>query len=154
MVSALSLVSLPSLGSLINAHLSSGFGPSQVGPYHMSDLPPTHRIGVTEGRSLSQWKSPVRVFIFRYLIYPYVISRHTLAGPWGRVGIFTHLVYVTANFVLIFYKNTSLENIGRRAGGLSLINIIFPLAVGHLSYTVDLLGISLLVYRKLYRALG
>lgn len=105
-------------------------------------------------RSLSQWKSPVRVFIFRHLIYPYVISRHTLAGPWSRVGIFTHLVYVTANFVLIFYKNISLENIGRRAGGLSLINMIFPLAAGHLSYAADLLGISLPVYRKLHRASG
>lgn len=105
-------------------------------------------------KSLSQWRSPVQVFIVRHFIYPYVISRHTLVGPWSRAEIFTNLGYVTANLVLAFYKNSSFEEIGRRAGSLSLVNMIFPLAAGHLSYAADLLGISLPSYRKVHRASG
>lgn len=58
------------------------------------------------------------------------------------------------NSVLIFFRRTSLEDIGRRAGVLLLINIVFLLAVGYLSYGADLLGVSLTGYRKMYRIAG
>jgi hypothetical protein len=105
-------------------------------------------------RSLSQWKSPIRVFISRHFIYPYVISRHTLWGPWNPVGIFVHLIYATVNSILVFFRRTSLENVGRRAGALSLINMIFLLGAGHLSYAADLLGVSLRGYLRIHRATG
>ncbi|KAJ5461026.1 uncharacterized protein N7458_002578 [Penicillium daleae] len=105
-------------------------------------------------RSLAQWKTPVLVFIYRHIIYPYVISRHTFWGPWSRVGVFAHLIYVTVNAVLILFRGNSLEEIGRRAGSLSLINMILLLGAGHLSYAADLLGVSLTAYRKIHRAFG
>lgn len=105
-------------------------------------------------KSLVRWKSSARVFVFRHFIYPSVISRHSVAGPWSLAGILTHLTYVTINLFLTFYKSSSLEIIGRHAGDLSLINMAFPVVALHLSYAADLLGISLPVYRKLHRASG
>ncbi|KAJ5741589.1 hypothetical protein N7533_010998 [Penicillium manginii] len=105
-------------------------------------------------KSLVQWKDSARVFVFRHLIYPSVISRHSLAGPWSPAGILTHLTYATINIFLACYKSSSLEIIGRRAGDLSLINMAFPVVALHLSFAADLLGISLPFYRKLHRVSG
>lgn len=105
-------------------------------------------------KSLSQWRSPIRVLVTRHLIYPYVISRHTHTDPWSRAEILTIVTYVTTNLIVAFYKTSSLEQIGRCAGSLSLINMIIPLAAGNLSYAADLIGISLPFYRKIHRASG
>lgn len=105
-------------------------------------------------RSLSQWKSPIWVFVSRHIIYPYVISRHQIVGPWSRVSVLMHLAYVTVNSILVFLKDFSLENASRRAGDLSLINMIFLLTAGHLSYSADLLGVPLQNYRQMHRVSG
>lgn len=105
-------------------------------------------------RSLTWWKGPVRVFIYRYIIYRYVVSRHSFWGPWSPIGIIEHLIYITVNSILVLFRRTSLENVARRAGSLSLINMVLVLGAGYLSYAADLLGVSLTRYRKMHRAAG
>lgn len=105
-------------------------------------------------RSLSRWKSPIFVFVSRHVVYPYVIARHRLVGPWSRVSVFAHLAYFALNSIVVFFRGLSLENTSRRSANLSLINMIFLLAAGHLSYAADLLGITLRIYRQMHRASG
>ena len=47
-----------------------------------------------------------------------------------------------------------LASLGRRAGKLSLINLIFVLATSHISYFADLLWVSLRNYRQIHRSVG
>ncbi|EAA64355.1 hypothetical protein AN9023.2 [Aspergillus nidulans FGSC A4] len=105
-------------------------------------------------RLLSQWKSPILVLLSRHIIYPHVVARHRFLGPWSRLSVLTHLAYATVNSILVFFLNFSLENVSRRAGDLSLINMIFLLTSSHLSYSADLLGIPLRTYRQMHRASG
>jgi hypothetical protein len=32
---------------------------------------------------VASWSRPIKVIIARYLIYPYVLRRHSLIGPWN-----------------------------------------------------------------------
>ncbi|KAJ5875189.1 uncharacterized protein N7473_012536 [Penicillium subrubescens] len=70
------------------------------------------------------------------------------------IGIIEHLIYITVNSILVLFRGTSIENVARRAGSLSLINMVLLLGAGHLSYAADLLGVSLARYRKMHRAAG
>ncbi|KAJ5737271.1 uncharacterized protein N7483_002503 [Penicillium malachiteum] len=104
----------------------------------------------------SHWRDAFRAFFCRHMVYPCVISRHYFFGPWSRIVVCFYLVYMTLNSVVLFYNShtISLESVGRRAGSLSIVNMIFPLLAGHLSHSADLLGLSLTLYRKIHRASG
>lgn len=100
------------------------------------------------------WSNAMNVFIYQHLAYPYVLGRHSLLGPWTRAGVFLHLIYLAINLLLLFFNSISMAASGRRAGTLSLLNMIFLLASWHLSNLADILGISLRIYRRMHRAAG
>ncbi|CAG8421916.1 unnamed protein product [Penicillium salamii] len=100
------------------------------------------------------WSNTINVFISRHLAYPYVLGRHSLLGPWTRAGVSLHLIYLAINLLLLFFNHISMAAAGRRAGTLSLLNMIFLLASWHLSNLADIFGISLRIYRRMHRAAG
>lgn len=100
------------------------------------------------------WSNAMNVFICQHLAYPYVLGRHSLLGPWTRAGVSLHLIYLAINLLLLFLNSISMAAAGRRAGTLSLFNMIFLLASWHLSNLADILGISLRIYRRMHRAAG
>ncbi|PGG99692.1 hypothetical protein AJ80_09306 [Polytolypa hystricis UAMH7299] len=103
---------------------------------------------------LSHLTTAVSVFVSKHLTYPYLIRRHRLLGPWTHFDVLCHLVYVAANVFCLCYPNLLASDAGRRAGVLSLVNMIFLFAGVHLSFVADLLGISLQRYRGSHRAVG
>ena len=103
--------------------------------------------------SREEWAGAA-VFVSRHFTYPYLINRHQLLGPWTRASVLVHISYATVNVFLIFFRVTSLASAGRRAGTLSLINLIFVLAASHLSHLADLLWVSLRNCRRMHRAIG
>ena len=103
--------------------------------------------------SLKEWAGAA-VFVSRHFTYPYLINRHRLLGPWTRASVLFHTGYAAVNIFLIFFRVTSLASAGRRAGTLSLINLIFVLAASHLSHLADLLWVSLRNCRRMHRAVG
>lgn len=105
-------------------------------------------------KSLTYWSSATNVFVSRHIAYPYVLGRHQFWGPWTRASVLFHAIYLTVNLFLLFFKSTSISIAGRRAGTLSLINMVFLLASWHLSYLADLLGIYLKMCRRIHRAAG
>lgn len=100
------------------------------------------------------WGNAMNVFIYQHLAYPYVLRRHSRLGPWTRAGVSLHLIYLAVNLLLLFFNHISMAATGRRAGTLSLLNMIFLLASWHLSNLADIFGISLRIYRRMHRAAG
>lgn len=94
------------------------------------------------------------VLLYRHLILPVIINRHRVCGPWTRAGVLVHISYIIINVALVFFRTDSLVEAGRRAGELALINTIFPLSGGHLSYIAELLGITWRTCCKIHRATG
>jgi hypothetical protein len=96
----------------------------------------------------------VAIFFCQHLTYPYLLDRHRLLGPWTRASVVLHFSYVAVNVFLISFRSTSVDDAGRRAGTLSLINLTFLLSALHLSYLADLLGVPLRICRQIHRAAG
>lgn len=104
--------------------------------------------------SMAEWADPVTVFISQHFTYPFLINRHQFLGPWTRASVLSHTSYAAVNAFLVFFRVTSLASAGRRAGTLSLINLIFVLSAVHLSHLADLFGVSLRNCRRMHRAVG
>jgi hypothetical protein len=100
------------------------------------------------------WSNTINVFISRYLTYPYVLGRHSILGPWTRAGVSLHLIYLAINLLLLFFNHISMAAAGRRAGTLSLLNMIFLLASWHLSNLADIFGISLRIWIWKFDGIG
>ncbi|OJD23047.1 hypothetical protein ACJ73_05605 [Blastomyces percursus] len=103
---------------------------------------------------LIRLKSIVSVLIAKHLTYPYLLDRHQLFGPWTRLDFLCHLLYYAINVFCLCFPSLSASDAGRRAGTLSLINMIFLFAGMHLSFVADLLGVSLRRCRGSHRAAG
>ena len=90
----------------------------------------------------------------KYLIYPYVLNRHRLLGPWSGGDVLIQVIYLTANIFCLSFGAADVSQAGLRASTLSLINLI-PLFSGpHLGFLADLLGISWNAYRCVHRSSG
>lgn len=103
---------------------------------------------------LLNWTESFSVLLSRHLTLPVLIHRHRICGPWTRSSVFVHVIYVSANTTLVFFKTHSLTGAGRRAGELALINLIFPLSAIHLGYLADLLGTTWRTCRKIHLVTG
>lgn len=90
---------------------------------------------------LINWIESFSVLLSRHLTLPVLIYRYRIFGLWTRSGVLVHLIFVTINITLLFFRTDSLTRASRRAGELALINIIFPLAAIHLGYLANLLSI-------------
>ena len=92
----------------------------------------------------------------RYLTYGFLIRRHRFVGPWSGAYVAQQLIYLGVNVVCVGYpfSQLSISESGRRAGTLSLINMIIPLAGPHLGFLADLSGIPLRTFRQVHRSAG
>lgn len=99
---------------------------------------------------LAPLKSVVSVLFLKYLYYPYLLDRHRLIGPWTCVGTLFNLIYVAANLLGLLLWATSASEIGRRAGELSLANMVFLFAA-QIPFS-DILGVSFHTSRKMHRS--
>ena len=90
----------------------------------------------------------------KYFTYPFIVRRHRFLGPWSPADIFVQLLYITVNVFCVTFRVVSFNEVGDRAGTLSIVNIA-PLFFGlHLSFLADLLGLSLSHYRRIHRSAG
>ena len=99
------------------------------------------------------WKKAA-LFSFKYFVYPQLLGRHRLAGPWNPAGIIAELLYSGVNAFCVSFKVRTVWMAGLRAANLSLVNLIPLMAGPHLSFPADLFGIPLRTYRKFHRSAG
>ena len=78
-------------------------------------------------------KDHILIIFLQHVLYPFLIKRHRLLGPWSRASLLFQAMYLSTTILCLSYKVSDLSEAGIRAGTLSLINII-PLFSGlHLS---------------------
>ena len=83
------------------------------------------------------------VWILRHMIYPFLLRRHRLVGPWTRRGFVFRSLYILTNIFCSVYRTQSIIEAGNRTGILSLINLM-PLFFGpHFDFLAGLMGVSL-----------
>ena len=93
-------------------------------------------------------------WISKNLTYRYVLHRHRLLGPWSLAGVLVQLIYILGNVSCLRFWDSTISQVGLRAGTLSLINLIPLLAVPHLGTLADLLGLPLGTFRQIHRSAG
>ena len=92
--------------------------------------------------------------ISKSLIYPNILDRHALVGPWSVADVLVQAVYLAINLFCITFRVVDLSQAGVRSGTLCLINL-GPLFGGpHLDFLADLLGLPLKAYRCVHRSAG
>ncbi|KAH8587310.1 hypothetical protein B0O99DRAFT_694581 [Bisporella sp. PMI_857] len=94
--------------------------------------------------------------VYRYIKYFNVVGRNAFWGPWTITDIIFRLAYIAANSFCIGFRVsvTDFAKAGLRAGNLSIINLM-PLFLGpHLSFTADILGVSLTTLQAIHRSAG
>ena len=102
--------------------------------------------------SIMQKLHACNMIILKHLLYPFFIRRHRLIGPWTRVDALWRILYLTTNVLFSVFPLLSMTRTAKRAGHISLINMI-PLFLGpHLSFLADILGLRLHTYMILHSA--
>jgi hypothetical protein len=100
---------------------------------------------------LIRYLSPL---VSKHLIYRYILHRHRLLGPWSRADVLVQLIYIAGNICCFDFWDTTISQVGLRAGTLAMINLIPLFAVSHLSTLADLLGVTLSTFRQIHRSAG
>ena len=96
----------------------------------------------------------VSIFVSKHVIFPYILKRHEVVGPWTRATVAVHLIYIAANVFCLGFHTSSVSKAGLRAETLSLINIVPLFAGPHLSFLADVLGFSLDSLHRIHRSAG
>ncbi len=93
-------------------------------------------------------------FVSKHVIYPYVLKRRRMIGPWtwGGVGLF--IIYVAVNVFSTLFKLPSIAEAGRRTGTLAVINMAFLIHVPYLDIQADLLATQLRTCHRTHWAIG
>lgn len=94
------------------------------------------------------------VFISKHFIYPYIVNRHRVFGPWSRANVLLCVLYAALNVFFISFRAQDTEIAGRRAGTLSVINMALLIPTTHLSFLADIMGVSLMACRRMHRVIG
>ena len=97
---------------------------------------------------------PCSVLLAKHFLYPLVLRRHRFFGPWSRAQVILHLIYMAVNTFCSTFRVSSIKELGKRAGTLSLINMIPSYFGYHLSFISDMLGLSLITYRRIHASAG
>ena len=97
---------------------------------------------------------PYSVLLVKHLLYPRVLRRHRFLGPWTRAHMFLHLLYLGVNIFCSTFEVSTVKELGNRTGTLSLINMIPAYFGYHLSFVSDMLGLSILNYRRMHASSG
>jgi hypothetical protein len=103
---------------------------------------------------IRQFLEAFSLWIKKHFVYPQCLRRHRYLGPWSRADVLLQSVYFATNVFCLIYKVPSISKAGLRAANLSLINLI-PLFSGpSFSVLTDLLGVSLVTFRRFHRLAG
>ena len=100
---------------------------------------------------LVRYLSPL---VSKHLIYRYILHRHRLLGPWSRAHVLVQLIYIAGNICCFEFWDTTISQVGLRAGTLAIINLIPLFAIPYLSTLADLLGVTLSTFRQIHRSAG
>ncbi|KAL5335649.1 hypothetical protein BJX70DRAFT_390564 [Aspergillus crustosus] len=95
------------------------------------------------GETLSRWVS-------KHLAYPYLLGRHRIIGPWTRVAVLFTLAYGVINIFFMTFRTSSISEISRRAGSLSLFNMALLYPFMQLGLLADIIGISFHTCRRVH----
>ena len=100
--------------------------------------------------SIMQKLHACNMIILKHFFYPFFIRRHRFIGPWTRVDALWRVLYLTINILFVVFPLLPMTKTAKRAGHISLINMI-PLFLGpHLSFLADILGLQLHSYQLLH----
>ena len=92
--------------------------------------------------------------ISKYFAYSYLIQRHRFIAPLTPMFLLVVSLYIAVNVFCLTFGTVSLMEATGRAGQLSLINLLLPLAGFHLSFLADITGLSLENYKSLHNVTG
>jgi len=104
--------------------------------------------------SFVRYLRPYSVLLVKHFLYPRVLRRHRLFGPWTRAEVLLHFLYLAVNIFCSTFGVSTIKQLGNRTGTLSLINMIPPYFGYHLSFISDMLGVSILNYRRIHGSTG
>ena len=96
----------------------------------------------------------IRRYLRQHLVYPYLVQRHRLLGPWSRAAVLYQMCFVFANAFCVGFRTTSIQNASRRAARLALLNLVPAYGSTHLSFLADTCGVSLHTIRMIHRSAG
>ena len=103
---------------------------------------------------LSWLFEPCDALLRKYFLYPLLLRRHRLLGPWTRAQVAFELIYSAANAFCACFKVSTASDVATRAGHLSLINMVPAYFGFHLSFVCTLLGVPLPTYRLFHASTG
>ena len=103
---------------------------------------------------LSWLFKPCDALLRKHFLYPLLLRRHRLLGPWTRAQVAFELIYFAANVFCACFKVSAASDVATRAGHLSLINMVPAYFGFYLSFVCTLLGVSLPIYRLFYTSTG
>jgi hypothetical protein len=86
----------------------------------------------------------------QHLIYSLFLNRHYLIDSWTRLNFLLRVIYFDVNEFFVDFKVKSIFEAEVRADTLTLINMISLFLRLHLSFLVDLLDVSLEIYRFIH----
>lgn len=92
--------------------------------------------------------------ISEHLTYPTTLRRGKFFDRWSRRDTMLLLAYLAANVSCILVPLPNIDQVYRRLGTLSVINVLFVSAGPHLSLLADLLGVPLHFCRRLHASTG
>lgn len=82
------------------------------------------------------------------------LRRRGFLRLWSLNDIVVLLAFWGANFSSLFVFYSSMSDTGKRAGRLSVINLIILYAGPHLSFLADLVGLTIPTYRRLHASVA
>lgn len=82
------------------------------------------------------------------------LRRHDIVRLWPLKHILILALYWGANFSSLFIFFAGLQDAGKRAGRLSLINLLVLYAGPHLSVLADIVGLAIPTYRRLHASVA
>ena len=97
---------------------------------------------------------PYNVLLMKHLLHRLALRRHRFFGPWTRAQVFFHLFYVATSIFCSTFRVSTVIEAATRAGTLSLVNMMPSYFGHHLSSVSDILGLLLLVYRRIHALTG
>ena len=101
-----------------------------------------------------RFSRPYGILLVKHLLYPRVLRRHRFVGPWTRAQVLAYIVYLAVNIICSTLRVSTVGELGTRTGTLSLINMIPTYFGYHLSFVSDILGLSILDYRRIHAWTG
>lgn len=93
-------------------------------------------------------------FVLRHIMYPVILRRHRLLGPWTRCYLICQLLYWSVTLSCTSIGVRTWAQAGSRAGTLAVVQLVPLFFGGHLGFAADLIGIPLLTYRQLHGSIG